>query len=275
MNENPRMILSARRPGGEDDGEPEMVSALQTAKADPALAAWCEKQSAVDRSISRAFRSVQPPSDLRDSILTGARLSRRAAPAPAGSWFERRAFGFLRYGEVAAIAAVFALLAIAVIYNQFGQTPDDRTWQVFAAAKATEIESGVVQIEHEDPVFQSTVGWLRERACPVPDALPDGLRGLRLFGCSSVKWNGKPIGIVCFKLGEGQEVHLVTIDAAHIPDDLGSIPVWSEVAGFTSAQWLVGGTAHMLIGRATRAEMLPLIAPKTALRTPGLLPARG
>ena len=269
MNEDPRLILNARRPGGDDDAEPEMAAALEAAKADPSLAEWSEKQTAVDRSISRALRAVQPPAGLRDRISAGARASR---PAVKGTenWFERRAFGILRYSEVVAIAAVFLLLAVALAYNRFGQKSDERTWQMFATMKASEIESGTVPIDHEDFAFQSVVGWLRERTCPAPDSLPQGLRTLGLFGCSSTAWNGKKMGIVCFKFGPGKEVHLVSIDSASIPDQLTGVPAWSEVAGFTTAQWQENGTVYMLMGRATEAEMRPLLAEKTAsLERPG------
>lgn len=264
MNEEPRMILSARRPGGDDDTELEMAAALEAAKSDPALAEWSEKQTAVDTSISRAFRAIQPPAGLRDRILAGARVSRSAGKGTE-NWFERRVFGILRNSELVAIAAVFLLLAVALAHNRFGQKVEDRTWQQFASEKASEIQSGAVPIDHEDWVFQSTVGWLQERACPAPESLPPGLSKLGLFGCSKIKWNGNNMSIVCFKFGTGKEVHLVSIDANRIPDQLTGLPKWDTVAGFTTAQWKEGGTAYMLMGRdVTREEMLPLITAKTA-----------
>lgn len=262
MNEDPRLILSARRPGGDDDAEPEMIAALEAAKADSALVEWSEKQTAVDKTISRALRAVQPPAGLRDRILAGARVSR---PAATDNWFERRAFGILRNSEFAAIAAVFLLLAVALVYNRFGEATDERTWQLFATAKASEIEGGKVQIEHQDWAFQSVIGWLQERSCPAPESLPGGLAKLGLFGCSTMKWNGQKMSVVCFKLGAGKEVHLVSIDAGSIPDELTEIPKWDKVAGFTTAQWKEGNTAFMLMAHdLTREEMLPLLARKTA-----------
>ena len=106
MNEDPRMILSARRPGGDDDAEPEVAAALEAAKSDAALAEWSEKQTAVDTTISRSLRAVQPPAGLRDRILAGARVSRPAGSG-AESWFERRAFGFVRNSELVAILRCF------------------------------------------------------------------------------------------------------------------------------------------------------------------------
>jgi hypothetical protein len=264
MNEDPRLILSARRPGGDDDDEPEMAAALEAAKSDTVLAEWSEKQTAVDASISRAFRAVQPPAGLRDRILAGARASRPAGKA-AENWFERRVFGVLRNSELLAIAAVFLLLAVALAYNRFGQKVDDRTWQLFATEKASEIESGKAPIDHEDFAYQSLVGWLQERSCPAPESLPSGLSKLGLFGCSTMKWNGNKMSIVCFKFGAGKEVHLVSIDASNVPDELTEIPKWDKVAGFTTAQWKEGNTAFMLMAHdVTREELLPLLAAKTA-----------
>ena len=263
MTEDPRLILSARRPGGEDDGEPEMAAALADARNNRALADWAAKEADVDRKFADSLRMVQPPAGLRDRILAGARVSRQSGGSEGG-WFERRVFGVLRYSELVAIAAIFVMLGVALVYNYFNQTPDERPWQLFAAAQAAEIEAGTVLIEHEDTQYASTAGWLGERAAPAMAKLPDGLQSSPLFGCSTMKWNGKPMSITCFSLGAGKEAHLVCIDVQNIPDSLTSVPVWSEVGGFTTAQWVEDGKAYMLMGRVARALLEPLIAAKTA-----------
>ena len=262
MNEDPRLILSARRPGGEDDHEPEMAAALADARSNRTLADWAAKEADVDRKFADSLRMVQPPAGLRDRILTGARVSRQSGGSEGG-WFERRAFGVLRYSEVVAIAAIFMMLGVALVYNYFIQAPDERPWQLFAAAKAAEIEAGTVLIEHEDSQYASTAGWLGERAAPAMATLPPGLKASSLFGCSTMKWNGKPMSITCFSLGAGKEAHLVCIDTQNIPDSLSTVPVWKEVGGYTTAQWTDDGKAYMLMGRVTRALLEPLIAAKT------------
>lgn len=263
MNEDPRLILGARRPDGSDDSEPDISAALAAAQADPRLSDWSAKESEVDGRISAALRSVQPPHGLRDRILTGARVSRKEPGGFAG-WFEKKVFGILQRGELAAIAAVIALLASAVIFNRVSDVPDDRPWQVFATAKAAEFESGITPLEREDALFESTAAWMREKACPAPHTLPEGLQGLGLFGCSTMKWNNKPVGIVCFKLDQKREVHLVSINVRDIPETLSERPVWTEVSGYTTAQWRENDTAYMLMGRVPRAELEPLLAKKTA-----------
>lgn len=79
-----------------------------------------------------------------------------------------------------------------------------------------------------------------------------------------MKWNGKPMGIVCFSIGDKKEIHLVSIDARNIPDTLDAEPRWTEVSGYTSAQWVQDGTAYMLIGRLPRATLEPLLTQKIA-----------
>lgn len=263
MNEDPRLILSARRPSGEDDQEPEMAAALVDARNNRALADWAAKEADVDRKFADSLRTVQPPAGLRDRILTGARVSSRSGGSEGG-WFERRAFGILRYSDLVAIAAIFVMLCVALAYNYFNQTPDERPWQLVAAAKAAEIEAGTVLIEHEDSQYASTAGWLGERAAPAMTTLPTGLKTSPLFGCSTMKWNGKPMSITCFSLGAGKEAHLVCVDARNIPDSLSAVPIWTEVGGYTTAQWTDDGKAYMLMGRVTRALLEPLISGRTA-----------
>ncbi len=266
MNEDPRLILSARRPRGEDDHEPTIAAAIAAAQDNPALAEWLEKETAVDKKIADSLRSVQPPHGLRDRIIAGARVSRPAGGG-SSSWFERRLFGILRYSEAVAIAALLLLLGVALAYNYFTQTMEDRPWQYVAMEKAAGLEAATVSLDHEDWQFETTTGWLRERACPAPTALPVGLRGLSLFGCSSMKWKSSPMGIVCFRLGKDQEVHLVSIAAKDIPDSLSGTPIWQDVGGYMTAQWVEDGTAYMLMGRVPRATLEPLLAVKTAALT--------
>lgn len=265
MNEDPRLILGARRPDGSDDSDPEIAATLAAAQADPQLSEWAAKESEVDGRLSAALRSVQPPHGLRDRILTGARVSRKETGSRRG-WFEQKVFGIFQRGEIAAVAAVVALLAIAVVFNRVSDVPDERPWQVFATAKAAEFESGITPLEREDTLFETTAIWMREKACPAPHTLPEGLQGLGLFGCSTMTWNGKPVGIVCFKLDAKREVHLVSINVRDIPETLSEKPVWTEVSGYTTAQWRENDTAYMLMGRVPRAELEPLLAKKTALR---------
>ena len=274
MNEDPRLILGARRPDGSDDSDPEIAAALASAQADPQLSEWTAKESEVDRRLGAALRSVQPPHGLRDRILTGARVSRREASGFAG-WFEKNVFGILQRGELAAVAAVIVLLATAVIFNRVSDVPDERPWQVFATAKAAEFESGLATLEREDALFETAAIWMREKACPAPHTLPDGLQGLGLFGCSTLQWNGKPVGIVCFKLDAEREVHLVSISVRDIPETLSEKPVWTEVSGYTTAQWRENDTAYMLMGRVPRNELEPLLAKKTVRLTSRNDPVHG
>ncbi len=274
MINDPRLILSARRPDGEDDADPEIAAAISAAQSDPKIAEWVEKQAALDRSISGALRSVQPPAGLRDRILTGAKVSRKQ-PSGNESWFERKVWGFFGRGELAAVALVMVLLVSAVIYNRLTDKPDERPWQVFAVAKAAELESGVESLEHKDAFLQTSVEWMREQACPAPYTLPEGLQSLGLFGCSTMKWNDKPVGIVCFKLGAAHEVHLVCINAKDIPEMLTERPMWTEIGGYTTAQWREKDTAFMLMSRAPRAELERLLEKKTALRIARRIPLHG
>ena len=200
---------------------------------------------------------------MRPPAAPSVRSARFRAMSESG-WFERRAFGVLRYSELVAIAAIFVMLGVALVYNYFIQTPDERPWQLFAAARAAEIEDGTVLIDHEDSQYASTAGWLGERAAPAMATLPAGLKTTSLFGCSTMKWNGKPMSITCFSLGAGKEAHLVCIDVQNIPDSLTAVPVWTEVGGYTTAQWTDDGKAYMLMGRVARALLEPLIVARSA-----------
>src|ERR1700709_177578 len=102
MNNELRLHLSARRPGGQDDADPAIADALARASADPQLAAWVEAERKSDASVASKLREVRPPPGLRETILAGARVGRRTW----WQWFNDKAWLGLRNSELVAVAAL-------------------------------------------------------------------------------------------------------------------------------------------------------------------------
>lgn len=67
-------ILELYRPGSEDDRQdPLIAEALALLETDAELTAWFEAQQAIDARIGHVYAQLEPPADLKASILAGMR----------------------------------------------------------------------------------------------------------------------------------------------------------------------------------------------------------
>ena len=258
MNEDPLLILAARRASGQDDADPAIAAALTAAQQDPALRAWADEQQRTDATLVRKLRQVQPPPGLREAILTGAKVSRHGWWA----WFDKPAWRNFRNSELLAVVALVLIFAVALVSRLFVSSPS--TWQLAGAIEVAKIESAASSIEHLSGDIGEIRTWLAGKTCPSPASLPPQVRGLPIFGCSRLDWRGQPISIVCFDLGSGKEVHLVTISRTDIPVEppIGA-PEYAELNGYQTASWSEGDVAMMLIGKVPREDLEKLF--KTAI----------
>jgi hypothetical protein len=256
-----RLHLAARRPGGQDDADPAIAEAVAKTVADPQLAAWAEAEKRSDAALAAKLRQVQPPTGLRDTILAGARVSRRRW----WHWFNAKAWRGFRNSEMLAAAAIVILLGAALTWNYLRGTKPENDWQAFAATQVAGIESASIslgKVVHSMPEIHA---WLAAQTCPTPGQLPESVRKLKIFGCSKLSWRGEPMSIVCFNLGGGREVHLVTVSRRNLPSSppVGS-PVFASVQGYTTASWSEGDRAMMLIGKVDESELRKLMGSATA-----------
>jgi hypothetical protein len=213
-----------------------------------------------DSAIAAKLATVEPPDGLRHRILAGARVSRRQ------SWFDRIAWRSFRNSELLAAAAIILVLGVAVALQFMRDGTDGRDWRTAAAVQVAKIESGG-GIDHVVRELPAVNQWLVAQTCPAPGSLPASVRKLPVFGCSKVLWNNQPMSIVCFDLGGGREVHLVTIERRHLPgsppDKAASGftgPQFAVINGYETASWSEGAVAMMLIGKVPRAELERLVA---------------
>ena len=77
-------ILELCRPGNDDDRQdPLIAEALALLETDAELRAWFAEQQAVDERISAGYATLEPPADLKASILAGMRAHRLRSESAA------------------------------------------------------------------------------------------------------------------------------------------------------------------------------------------------
>lgn len=248
MSDETKLLLSARRPGGHDDTDPAIAEALARAKANPALSAWADEQQRTDAALALKLLSVQPPDGLRDTILAGGKVSRRGWRA----WFDQKAWRNFTNSEVIAAAAVALVLAVAIFFGR----NEPRDWQSAGALEVARIENSQRQLDHVVGDISEIRKWLASQTCPAPATLPAQVRGLPIFGCAKMNWREQPMSVVCFDLGGGREVHLVTISLENLPAaPPEGTPEYATINGYMTASWSEGDVAMMLIGKVGRADL--------------------
>jgi|GEM_PF-461875 len=259
MNEELRLPLSARRPGGLDDADPAIAEALAKVSNDPQLAAWAAAEQRSDACLAGKLREVQPPPGLRDTILAGARVGRRRW----WQWFNEKAWRNFRNSELVAVAALVMILATALVFKYTGG-PTPATWQEAAAKEVARIENSEVGLLNVAVNSMPEVHqWINAQTCPDPSSLPDEVKGLGIVGCTKMSWKGTPMSIVCFNMKEGCEVHLVTISRRQLLDaPPEGHPKYATLNGYTTASWSEGDSSMMLIGKIEESEMRKLMGEK-------------
>ncbi len=258
MNNELRLHLSARRPSGQDDADPAIADALARAGADPQTAAWAEAEKQSDASVAVKLREVQPPPGLRDTILAGARVGRRRW----WQWFEGKGWRNLRNSELVAIAALVMILAIAITTRYWlGRGPE--SWQAAAVGEVAKIEAFEIPVNQSMESIDTIRDWMVKQTCPRPGTLPAPVNGLKIAACTKMNWRGTPMSIVCFNLGDGREVHLVTISRRGLPvSPPVGVPEYGKMNGYNTASWSEGDAAMMLVGKIEEAELHQLMGEK-------------
>ena len=115
-------ILSLCRPGNDEDRNDSVIAeALALLETDAELNAWFENEQAADARIADAFQTIEPPADLKASILAGMR-----AHAQQGDDESDKVVAFETPVETAkpsnrmplwiGIAACFAFLFLSLIH---------------------------------------------------------------------------------------------------------------------------------------------------------------
>jgi len=209
-------ILSAYRSGDRDGADPIFHEALNQMESDSELKKWFEEQQDLDRTIREKLASIEPPADLQAKILArirGEKVRRFALPQV---WL--------------AAAACLVVGGIALFYST-EQTGPDRFQEFKTDAMAMVSAEGGPQLDLRTPDLAETQNYLRDHQAPRDDALPSRLKSMETEGCRAFVWKQYPASLTCFRMPNGQLLHLVVINReamgnANIPVGMKSVGDW-------------------------------------------------
>ena len=239
-----KFILNAYRPGGQDANDPRFAKALEQVRRDPILQRWFEGAVAFDAAITEKLCAIPVPSDLRESILAGVKLTR--APHWKNRW---------RKWAIAAAVVISTTLGVLIWHNT--RPAPVAGWQLQALDA---ILSSIARNESHFDLISSNpadlVKWLRANDAPAGKNLPHDLDKLPSIGCKTIFWHGKPVSLICFILPDGRAIHLVMTNASAGSDlAIKHAAKVIQQGHWATATWREGDMVYMLALEGTRDEL--------------------
>lgn len=257
--EEAKQLLELCRPGREEDRQdPALAEALALLETDAELRAWFEEQQAVDGRISESINALEPPADLKASILAGMRLHQRHAAeresespisfpnetkqtARPRAWWQNPWTG---------IAALFVIM-MAILNVPESETGTDQAAMAglppviqFLSKEISSLKSNQLQLDKRDTNAGNLQTFLASSQAPSPKSIPDCLDNLPTVGCVTFEYNGAKLSMICFK--NGKVYHLVTAEKATYPGALPTKPEIFECKDKAFRVWVDGEQVKIL-----------------------------
>jgi uncharacterized membrane protein YbaN (DUF454 family) len=240
-------ILLRYRPGTTDASDPELAEALEQAQRDPELARWFAQQKAFHDTIRDRLKQLPVPLGLKEEILAGYR------PVAIPVWWQRPVFQAL-----AAAAAVVLLLGIAF----FRSPPREET--SFAAFQSRVVRNAqrgyVMDIMTND--LAAIRQFLATHGAHADYVLPTPLEKLPGDGGAVLRWHNKIISMVCFDMGNHNDLFLFVANRADLPDaPATSDPQFRRIGRLTAASWSTSDRTYVLAGPGDEQSVRNYLSP--------------
>ncbi len=230
-NREAKFILSAYRPSGQDANDPRFSQVLEQVRRDPILERWFRESAAFDSAVTEKLRALDPPADLRESILAGLRVSRP----------HRWSNAFIKWA-IAAAVILCATLGPLIWHNW--RPARLAGWQSEGLDAISSLVRNESKFDAQSHNAADLVAWLSANHAPAPQKLPPNLERLESLGCKTFSWNGTPVSVICFTRPGGGLIHLVFTKAADGVRD--NVPRFVQQRHWATATWCSGEMIYML-----------------------------
>jgi len=227
-------ILLRYRPGSADASDPEFAEALEQARRDPELGGWFEQQQAFQSAMRDQFRQLPVPKRLQEEILAAYR------PTVIPVWWRKPAFQTL-----AAAAAIVLLLGGTLFWLRPREAGDFEAFQSRVVRTA--------QRGYAMDITTTNLGAIRKylaaQGALADYVLPAALERLPGDGGAVVRWRNKTVSMVCFDLGNHNDLFLFVARRADLPDAPSAPkPRFAKIGRLTAASWSAGDKTYVLAG---------------------------
>jgi anti-sigma factor RsiW len=243
MNRNQaRRILWDYRP---DVSQPSAATqeALEFAAQDAELNRWFDDQQNWHATVRAELRSIQPPPDLKELILAQGQLAQeRFAEPPVLIPLWRRPA--LAWAAAAAIALLIGLSALLL-----RPQTESLSYEAFQARMV-----GFALREYRMDIVtddrQEIRRFLAEHGREADYELTRGLEAAPALGGARLSWQGHPVSMICFALGQREMLYLFVLPEEAIQE--GGLPTetpqFAPSKGLMTASWRRKEKVYLLAG---------------------------
>lgn len=267
--EEAKNILQLCRPGNESDlSDPLIAEAFEILEGDSELQIWFEDQQAFDTEFTAQMEAIEPPADLKASILAGMRAHQVHAEEPAIDFeaaqsepaIERSNSTWWRSPWVG-IAALFVFMMIIIAVPRDGQ--DSQLAQndpalaglpavlPFLSDKIDDMKAW--SFDKRSKEASQLQSYLASTGAPSPKKLCTQLASTPTLGCVTFDYEGSKLSMICFK--DGEVYHLFTADAANFPDACPKAPEVYEIKDKAFKVWVEGDQLNILTIHGTKKDI--------------------
>lgn len=233
--EQARLILQATPPDGARD-EALVAQALAVVRGDAELAAWWEKEQALDDAFRRKLREVPVPDALADRII-----------------HHRRRAAFRSQAVYLPLAAVLVALGIvAAIF--FGRTLREPKTE-FAAFRDEMVlflrgYREFPKLDIETANLAQVRGWLGQKPWLTSTNIPASLGRFPAIGCREITWRDRKAALVCF-MADGVVIHLFVLPASSFAERVPPAGREFNRGRMATAVWREGETIYFAATKGT------------------------
>lgn len=247
-NREARSLLSMHRAGETEFVGARLPEAVRQAEADPELARWWSEEQEIDRSIAARLAAVSVPAGLQARVAAG--MEARPASVIRPGWSR------------AVLLAAASIIALAVLFSSW-RGPFQPA--VSVADYRDEMASFIKiapNLELESADFARLQNFLAKANAPSNFTLPETLRRYQPIGCRVLRFRGRDVSLVCFKLGGDRLAHLFVTDAKAVPaGGRASAPIYAAEEDWMTATWTEGDQVYLLMAQGDRGDLEKFLGP--------------
>jgi hypothetical protein len=253
--EEAKLLLSGYRPNGRDAQDPEMRQALELAQHDPALAEWFRREQEWDGVCCEKLCECPAPESLKASIIAGRKL--------VGGELRWKAPQLLALAAVLLLVVGLAALLYPRLTAPSAVVVEQSTegFDAFRADMVRMLHAGF-DLDVKSADSRELDMWLVEHATPLAETAAAAQLAGQAMGCKSLKWGSHSVSMLCYRIGEGNKVHLFVMNVQ--PGQVAGIPrentkVLETVEKLSTAAWQENGKAYLLVAHDPGIPVTPFL----------------
>jgi hypothetical protein len=221
--------LELYRPGV-DDTDPQFADALAETKRDAELQRWFDERCALYAVVRAKLGEVTAPAELRGRILTERKIIHPVI------WWQNP--------FVLAAAAAVAMTAVMAWFLFPLRQPADLGG--FRQAMVRSV-SGEYKMMLETNDLNQIRDFLAKNQAQADYQLTAALERTPAEGCTILDWHGHKVSLLCFDLGNDNDLWLFIVDRTALPDAPATeSPQFAGVGKMATASWSQGDSTYLL-----------------------------